>query len=67
MWGGALFESVCYGNTEEEKALLDLVVDDGLDKRSHRKALFADHFVCIGIGISMHETEGRVIVIDYAA
>ena len=30
-WGGAIFESMCYGNVEEEKYILDLIVDDGIE------------------------------------
>jgi len=50
-WGGAIFESICYGNVEESKCMIDLIVDDGIERRSHRKAIFADHFVHIGVGI----------------
>lgn len=66
-WGGAIFESMCYGNVEEEKYILDLIVDDGIEWRSHRKAIFGEHFVHIGVGVADHPVEGRVVVIDYGA
>ena len=34
-WGGAIYESIAYGGTEPEKWLVDLLVDDGITKRSH--------------------------------
>jgi hypothetical protein len=37
--------------------MIDLIVDDGIEKRTHRKVLFADHMVCIGVGIEAHPTE----------
>lgn len=58
---------MAYGNFDDEKYMVDLIVDDGIERRSHRKAIFGDHFVHIGVGIASHETEGTVIVIDYGA
>ena len=66
-WGGAIFESMCYGNVEEEKYIVDLIVDDGIERRSHRKAIFGEQFVHIGVGFADHPVEGKVIVIDYGA
>lgn len=47
--------------------MVDLLVDDGIAKRSHRQAIFKDHFVEIGVGVAEHPSEGKVCVIDYGA
>jgi len=47
--------------------MIDLVVDDGIVKRSHWNAIFAAHMVYIGVGIAAHDIEEWVIVIDYSA
>ena len=58
---------MAYGNVEEEKYMVDLIVDDGIERRSHSKAIFGEHFVHIGVGVQDHKTLGKVIVIDYGA
>ena len=66
-WGGSIYESISYGDGEEEKAMVDWLVDDGIAKRSHRKAIFNPGYVCIGVGVSDHTEHGRVYVVDYGA
>ena len=47
--------------------MVDLLVDDGISKRSHRKAIFQPNYIHIGVGVDSHTEHGGVIVVDYGA
>jgi uncharacterized protein YkwD len=42
-------------------------VDDGVQSRGHRLAIFDPRFAVVGISIGPHKTFGQVCVMDFAA
>jgi uncharacterized protein YkwD len=46
---------------------MQLLVDDGVTSRGNRKTMINPNYLHVGIGVSDHKEEGKVIVIVYAA
>lgn len=43
----------------------ELLVDDGLKHRGHRKTIFSKDLLYVGIGVAYHSKHGCVVVFDY--
>ena len=46
--------------------IAQLVVDDGVSSRGHRKNVFGADFSYVGIGVADHKVYEKTIVFDYA-
>jgi uncharacterized protein YkwD len=65
-WGVALGENISYGTGDATATVMRLLIDDGVETRGHRKNLFNDKFLYIGVGLHSHKTYKNLVVIDYA-
>lgn len=67
-WMGNIAENCNYGDFEDGAiwAVLDLVVDDGVQSRGHRNNIFTSALKYMGAGISPHSGYGKTLVCDYA-
>ena len=65
-WRTTIGETIDYGGTTGFDAINNLLVDDGVSNRSHRKALFEPSFHVVGVSIRRHPVYGTVTVVDYA-
>lgn len=63
--GGYRAENIAYGSKDAKDILLQLVIDDGVADRGHRKNLFSDRYQMIGVGYAAHKQMGGVCVIDF--
>jgi uncharacterized protein YkwD len=64
-WDIAISENVDFGGTSGEEIVINLLVDDGVDDRSHRANLFNTKTKYFGIGVSTHKEYELCTVIDY--
>jgi len=64
-WDGSCGENLDFGSKIPIDIVLNLLVDDGVEHRPHRKHLFNPDFHFIGIAVGEHKEYDIVVVIDY--
>lgn len=67
--GGGIFvgEAIAYGSNDAEEVVRQMVVDDGVPDRGHRKLLFDKNFRFAGIGCGPHARMDHICVVDLSA
>eukprot|EP01006_Ploeotia_vitrea_P057820 TRINITY_DN68316_c0_g1_i1.p1 TRINITY_DN68316_c0_g1~~TRINITY_DN68316_c0_g1_i1.p1 ORF type:complete len:325 (+),score=37.19 TRINITY_DN68316_c0_g1_i1:43-1017(+) len=65
-WKARCAEVIAYGAFTGQDIVLQLVVDDGVLNRSHRKHLFISSYTVGGVGVAYHKKWGNVCVIEMA-
>ena len=65
-WSGGAGENLAYGDKDGKHSLIQLMVDDGVASRGHRKNLFNSGFRVIGIAIGKHKQYGYMTCNDFA-
>lgn len=67
--GGDVFvgEVIAYGLTDPDQVVRQLIVDDGVPDRGHRKLLFNPRFRFAGIGCGPHRALEHLCVVDLSA
>ncbi|HJR63142.1 MAG TPA: CAP domain-containing protein [Gemmatimonadaceae bacterium] len=66
-WHVSLSENIAYGQfTNGEEVITDLIVDDGVPDRGHRRNIFDGTARVAGIGCGPHRTYGSMCVIVQA-
>ena len=58
VWSGTIGENLAYSNIYDggHEFVLNLLVDDGVKTRGHRKNIFNPKFYCVGIGLAKNQT-----------
>lgn len=64
-WDGACGENLNLGSRNAVDVIVDLLVDDGVEQRLHRRQLFNEKYNFIGIGVAEHKEFEIVVVFDY--
>jgi uncharacterized protein YkwD len=59
-------EAIAYGPDGAEDVILQLIVDDGVPDRGHRRILFNPAYALIGVACAPHPVWRRVCVLDFA-
>jgi uncharacterized protein YkwD len=64
--GGDIYvgESIAYGFDRPDDVVMQLIVDDGVPSRGHRKLLFQKDFRYAGVGCGEHRTYRFMCVVD---
>lgn len=65
-WRGEIGENIGYGPGEARLMVMQLIVDDGVPDRGHRKNIFRQAFGVAGVACGPHPVYGTVCVIDFA-
>ena len=65
-WQGLIAENISTGEEEARDVVLQLLIDDGVASRGHRKNLFNPGLHQAGAGTAPHRDYRVVTVIDYA-
>ncbi len=65
-WEETAGEAISYGPVDPRRVVLNLLVDDGVPGRGHRKSLFNAEFRTAGAALGSHATYGHLCVIDFA-
>lgn len=61
-------ECLWYGSelADARTIVLDLVVDDGVPSRGHRKGVLDPRYTTVGVAYGMHKTFGRMAALEFA-
>lgn len=62
----ATAEAIAYGPDTAEEMVVQLIVDDGVADRGHRRILFSPAYTLIGVGCGPHPEWRRMCVLDFA-
>jgi uncharacterized protein YkwD len=65
-WRGGIGESISYGPDEARLVVMQLIVDDGVPDRGHRRNLYRSSFAMGGVACGPHPVYGTMCVIDSA-
>jgi len=65
-WHGRIAENISTGEEDPRQVVIQLLVDDGVPGRGHRRNLFNPDLLEAGAGSAPHRDYGVVTVIDYA-
>ena len=59
-------EAIAYGSDRAEDVILQLIVDDGVPDRGHRRILFNPVYDLVGVACGPHPVWREVCVLDFA-
>jgi uncharacterized protein YkwD len=65
-WSGGAGENIAYGSETGRKIVIQLLVDDGVSSRGHRKNILKSDFSRVGIGFGSHSVYGNMCVQTFA-
>jgi hypothetical protein len=66
-WQGAAGENIQYGGRNAGEVVMQLLIDDGVPGRGHRRNILDPKFRTVGIGCGKHARFRTVCVIDFAS
>lgn len=59
-------ENVCFGPNTARNIVMDLIVDDGVVDRSHRRLIFDRQYKAVGVSFGPHARYEHMCVIEFA-
>jgi uncharacterized protein YkwD len=65
-WEKLIAENIGYGPKEARSMVMQLIIDDGVKGRGHRKNTFNKAFTTAGVACGPHPGFGSICVIDFA-
>lgn len=65
-WESCVGENIDFGGKNSREVVCNLIVDDGVGSRGHRKNIFNPSYKNCGVGAQKHTAYKTCIVIDYA-
>jgi uncharacterized protein YkwD len=66
-WSGEIGEDISYGAREAREVIVELLIDDGVANRGHRKSLLNPAWRYVGIACGPHAVYGTMCVMDFAS
>ncbi len=66
-WQGHVGENIAYVPNEPRLLVMQLIVDDGVADRGHRKNIFSPHFKEAGVACGPHQRFGTMCVADFSS
>ena len=62
----ATAEAIAYGPERAEDMVMQLIIDDGVPDRGHRRILFSPDYRLVGVACGPHRRLRRICVLDFA-
>lgn len=66
-WDTAIAENIGYGPDTARRMVMDLIIDDGVPGRGHRKNIFNPSFAIAGAACGPHPIFRKMCVMEFAA
>jgi hypothetical protein len=66
-WLGGIGEDISYGPREGREIIVNLLIDDGVADRGHRRSLLDPRWRYVGIACGFHARYGTMCVMDFAS
>jgi hypothetical protein len=66
VWSGLVAETISYGQATPANVVAQLIIDDGVPGRGHRRTLFDPTLSHAGVSCGAHPNYGAMCVIDFA-
>ncbi|MGB3222580.1 MAG: CAP domain-containing protein [Desulforhopalus sp.] len=63
---GVIGENIAYGPSDPRRMVMQLIIDDGVPDRGHRKNMYNSQFDSAGIACGPHPDFGTMCVINFA-
>lgn len=63
---GVIGESIAYGPSDPRRMVMQLIIDDGVPDRGHRKSMYNSQFDSAGVACGPHPEFGTMCVINFA-
>jgi uncharacterized protein YkwD len=65
-WKGQIGENIVYGLDDPRSMVIQMIIDEGVPGRGHRKNLFNPVFISAGVSCGSHPRFGRMCAIDFS-
>lgn len=65
-WEGQIGENIGYGPNGAREMVMQLIIDDGVKGRGHRKNIFTKAFTTAGVACGPHPSFGTMCVMDFS-
>jgi uncharacterized protein YkwD len=65
-WKKTIGENISFGEQIARRVVIQLLIDDGVPDRGHRKNFFKDEYQVVGIACGKHTVYRQMCVIDFA-
>jgi hypothetical protein len=65
-WSKRIGENIAYGPSTPRMMVMELIIDDGVSGRGHRKNIFASSYSVAGVACGPHSRYRNMCVIDFA-
>jgi uncharacterized protein YkwD len=65
-WSGSIGEDISFGDADPTGVIVQLLVDDGVSNRGHRRELLDPRWHYVGISCGPHSVYQRMCVLDFA-
>lgn len=65
-WQGSIAENIAYGASSPQRVVANLLIDDGVPGRGHRKNILDVNFLRVGIAMATHPKFRTLCVMDFA-
>ena len=66
-WTGKIGENISYGRSDARDVVIQLIVDDGIRTRGHRRNMFDPEFRVVGVACGEHSGYGAMCVMTFAS
>ncbi len=65
-WQSTAGENISYGGKTARDIVIQLIVDDGVASRGHRKNIYNAQFLVVGAAVGPHKVYGAMCAMDFA-